>query len=335
MKAKTTGIALAAAFLVLTFSGASFAQEVDTLGGAADMASGAWEYVINLLTGIAYLAGVVFGIRTAILLKDHTDNPGQVRLSRPVTAMVACTLFMGLPSTVTTLVSTFKMDQFSYGRLEGKAEELSAVGVAQTSNDLSEMAVAFSRSLPELTTLVYLAATISGLALILRAVFLLPQLEQGRAEPSKVVWTLISGVLLWTILPALDMSLATMGSSNLSASSMTGYTSGEAKHVLSYSRIEEGGTGLAKFQNTMQAVLMFIQFLGMVAFFRGGLILKNIGEHKDGSMGRALTHIFGGAAALNIGWAVWILAHTIGAGWICSDTNDNGQMNPLAVVCKH
>ena len=58
---------------------------------------------------------------------------------------------------------------------------------------------------------------------------------------------------------------------------------------------------------------MFVQLLGVIAFVRGLLILKSIGENKDGALGRAMTHIFGGAAAMNISWAITMLANSIGA----------------------
>lgn len=326
----------------MLFSELLFAAAPGDVGGEVDYVSGTLgeiainirenlQGVFDLINGIAILAGAIFGIRSLTLLKDHTDNPGQVRLSRPLTAFITATLLLALPSTITMFADTaFNENSSNQGTMH-VFKDLDNVSGPNNANDLSEMAVAFGSSIPALKLVVTVAATLLGAGLILRSLFLLPQLEQGRAEPSKVLWTLIAGVLLWSILPMINVALGTLGENSPDSSSAAAAAS---SNILAYGYIQNNGAN-DKFFNTMKAVLMFIQFIGLIAFVRGGLLLKAIGEHKDGAMGRALTHIFGGAAAINITWAVSILAATIGASWICSPTNEAGQTNPLSVMCKN
>lgn len=76
-----------------------------------------------------------------------------------------------------------------------------------------------------------------------------------------------------------------------------------------------GAGGMAAMGPAIAGVLLFIKLIGHIAFFRGFLILKGLGEGAQGaSLGRALTHIFGGAAAININATAAMLAATFAPG---------------------
>lgn len=64
----------------------------------------------------------------------------------------------------------------------------------------------------------------------------------------------------------------------------------------------------------LTSVLIFVQMLGVIAFFRGFLMLKSVGTGKDGQLGKAMTHILGGVLAINIQATVGMLARTFFAG---------------------
>lgn len=73
-------------------------------------------------------------------------------------------------------------------------------------------------------------------------------------------------------------------------------------------------TGVEGTAEALTSVLIFAQMLGVIAFFRGFLMLKSIGTGKEGQLGRALTHILGGVLAINIQATVGILARTFYKG---------------------
>ena len=291
------------------FSIGGCSADADTLGQAACFASESLPAIADLMYLLAIVSGCWFAIRAAILLRDHTDNPQQVRLSRPMMAMFVSGSLLGFSQFVNVFTDSIfsgASDLLTFNKSGGLTD----------AHDLSQMAVAFASSIPALKTITYYTGIVAGLFIILRAVYMMPQLEQGRAEPSKVIWTLISGVALFSLMPMIDMGLGTIGAS------ATGGSCGG--NVLTCDLMGRGGTA---FEKPVLAVLSFIQLLGLIAFVRGCMILKMIGEHKDGAMGRALTHIFGGSAAMNITWTVKLLATTIGASWICSGT--------IQVVCGY
>jgi hypothetical protein len=66
--------------------------------------------------------------------------------------------------------------------------------------------------------------------------------------------------------------------------------------------------------DALTSVLIFVQMLGVIAFFRGFLMLKSVGTGKDGQLGKAMTHILGGVLAINIQATVGMLARTFFAG---------------------
>lgn len=74
---------------------------------------------------------------------------------------------------------------------------------------------------------------------------------------------------------------------------------------------EEG----ARLQLTMTAIIRFVQLVGLIGFFKGVILLKNLGasgQQGDGAFAKALTHILGGALAINIVAAIKLFAATVG-----------------------
>jgi hypothetical protein len=60
---------------------------------------------------------------------------------------------------------------------------------------------------------------------------------------------------------------------------------------------------------------------GLIGFLRGIYMLKDLGlgghGQKEASVGKALTHIIGGALAMNITEFSCVIAYTIGHNMIC------------------
>lgn len=79
--------------------------------------------------------------------------------------------------------------------------------------------------------------------------------------------------------------------------------------------VSTGGGGSQQFSAAIKGVLLFVKLVGNIAFVRGFLILKDVGEQKgNATIGRALTHIIGGAMAINIGPTIAMLGATFAPG---------------------
>lgn len=78
---------------------------------------------------------------------------------------------------------------------------------------------------------------------------------------------------------------------------------------------QAGSSSIPGMGDAMNGILLFVKLLGHLAFFRGLLILKDYGSDKQGAgLGRGLTHLFGGAAAINIEATTALLASTFFTG---------------------
>jgi len=138
---------------------------------------------------------------------------------------------------------------------------------------------------------------ISGLALL--------RLKEYSESGSR---TKLSTPILLAVIGSLLISFpftATIATQTLALGEATG---------TSLSQVPSGG-GAPGVAAALEGVLLFVKLVGHIAFFRGFLILKGVAEGAQGaSVGRALTHIFGGAAAININATVAILANTFAPG---------------------
>ena len=54
--------------------------------------------VADVLSIIAYIAGVAFGIKAALKLKESNENKGQVPLSQPITLAIVAGILLALPT---------------------------------------------------------------------------------------------------------------------------------------------------------------------------------------------------------------------------------------------
>lgn len=71
---------------------------LNTLSGNV---TGQMPAVASLLSSIAYIAGIGFGIKAILKFKEHNESKGQVPLSQPIVMAVVAGLLLALPSFLT------------------------------------------------------------------------------------------------------------------------------------------------------------------------------------------------------------------------------------------
>lgn len=67
--------------------------------------------VNDLISAVAYVAGIGFGIKAALKFKEHNETKGQVPLSQPITLAIVAGLLIALP----TFLSVAKGGVFGSG----------------------------------------------------------------------------------------------------------------------------------------------------------------------------------------------------------------------------
>jgi len=168
---------------------------------------------------------------------------------------------------------------------------------------IAQMFTNFSDATVSLMTLVLATAFILGIALSGVAVL---KFKAHAENPQQVrlqvpIFLTLIGACLVALPGSIDTATETMA---LGANTGT--------ELLSRVQDPEGMPGLGA---ALTGILLFVKLIGHLAFFRGFLILKKAAEgQQGGEIGRALTHIFGGAAAININATISILANTFAPG---------------------
>ena len=73
-----------------------------SLGTVAENVTGQFDELANLIGGASYVMGAAFGVRGALKLKEHNENPNAVKLSQPLTSLAVCGALFALPSVMNT-----------------------------------------------------------------------------------------------------------------------------------------------------------------------------------------------------------------------------------------
>ena len=65
----------------------------------------------DLISGGAYIGGAAFGVQAAMKLREHSENPQQTRLSKPLTFGVVSGALLALPSFLSVGTDSMGFDQ--------------------------------------------------------------------------------------------------------------------------------------------------------------------------------------------------------------------------------
>lgn len=170
---------------------------------------------------------------------------------------------------------------------------------AQSSSvSLSSMFANFSSSAEALITLVKYSAYVIGIFLVVGSIFKFSQLGQGQMTAKTPLTMFFCGIGIFALTSTVSIATQTMAMGD-----------GPGTILMPSS----GGFGATTAQ-ALYGVLVFVRLVGYIAFIRGWLLLNQYGQGKDGTLGRGLTHIFGGVAAINITVTAKILANTFAPG---------------------
>lgn len=96
-KALFTTLAVGAGALMLVEP--SFAQGLNTV---TNNVKSQLPGVNDVISGVAYIAGIGFGVKAALSFKEHNESKGQVPISKPITLAVVAALLIALPQFLTT-----------------------------------------------------------------------------------------------------------------------------------------------------------------------------------------------------------------------------------------
>lgn len=271
------------------------AQLSDVIGNTIDSSA----ELPFLIASLSYMAGITLGVLGIIKLYEHVQNPHQTHLSEGLKRLLAGGGLLALPIVVEAAWRTMNDDNIDAITLGAFSGEAGGEGLDSMMQRL--MSDIHDPLMWAMNAFCYLA----GLTLVVVGVLrLLKSSQDGPRGPGgagTLMTFIVAGALLSVdaMMGAWSSSMfATPDVANVSVLSYTGgLEDEEQQHIL----------------GVISTILIFMMILGWVSFIRGWFILRDVAEGShNASLMAGLTHLFGGALAVNLGPLMNAVQETLG-----------------------
>lgn len=129
-----------------------------------------------------------------------------------------------------------------------------------------------------------------------------------------IAYLVVGAILIWipTTSDLLTESIFGSSAPELFSGNTFDYSAmGSGSELLSYTT---GSTLQAQWSAIADTLVLYIQFIGFIAFIRGWIIVAKASQsgHQPGTMGKGVTHIVGGIIAINFVQFINLLEATLG-----------------------
>lgn len=284
---KTPAFWVSALIMSVGFSGHALAFNPsmgDTINNVIQSSSGLPE----LLSAFSYICGLILTFMAIVKLKDHVLNPNQIPISDSMKRFLGGGMFFALPTVCEAALNLY--DNGSFGGLFGMFNSTATGGVGGLDDIMIKM---MTDIWPAINDLISAFSYLAGIILVLIGISrLLKTAQEGPRGPAgfgTIMTFMVGGILLSfdAILGAFSESMFGLGG-NL-----------QTFGVLDFS---DPNMDMTHVNNVIAAVLAFVMILGLISFVRGWFIIRDVAEgNHQASLMAGMTHIFGGALAVNLG----------------------------------
>lgn len=304
-KSKTIFSFLGLALVGLLCAGEAWANPTATGAGAGTLGA-----IINNITnnaqlslpgvfvGLSYLMGLILGVTGIVKIKAHVENPTHTPLLDAAKRFAAGGMFFVLPFMTDVIRNTIEgEDNVTYENTAWNGEVsdggLDAMIVALMSNVFVPLQWAFA-----------VFGYVAGLALLMVGISRLLKTEQQGAQGPTGIGTFMTFIVagcLFSINSIIAYFTTTMfNEETIDTNGVLVYTEGlggAANHV----------------HAVISAIIAFSIVVGWVSLIRGFFILRGVSEgNSQASMMAAITHLVGGALAINLGGVIMAVQRTLG-----------------------
>jgi hypothetical protein len=264
------------------------------------------SYMPALLSGLAYIFGIVLIIWGVAKIKDNVLNPQQTTIWEGISRLIAGGSFFALPYLMDVVTNTLNG---SLSNANGFTNN-GFTGDVGVNNGLDAMMANFTADMfgPMLFTLNFFGYTAGTVLLMVGISRLLKSAQEGPRGPGGIgtIMTFLAGGALISLSPmvgALSETFFNGGGFN------GAYTT---KAALQYST-GMNASEIGHVQAVVSSILQFMIVLGVVAFLRGIYIIREVAEgNSQASLMAGITHMMGGALAVNLGSVMNAIQTTLG-----------------------
>lgn len=269
-----------------------------TLGGMICNIMNGTAGTPGIISGLAYLMGVICGFLGIMKLRDHVESPNNVPIWEPIKRFTAGGAFFALPYVVNVVRNTIQ--GASAANTTGGSFNGSSSGVG-----LDAMIVNLVSNImaPTIWAVGWIG-WIAGLIFVFIGISRILKSEQDGPKGPTGIGTLttflIAGALFSLNSIVTFLNNTVFGSSAITSNGVLQYTAGL-------------GGAETHVHAVISAIIGFAMVIGWISLVRGLFIVRGVSEgNSQASMMAAVTHLIGGALAINLGGVINAVQSTLG-----------------------
>jgi hypothetical protein len=254
----------------------------------------------GLISGIAYMAGLILAVTAMLKLKEHVLNPDRTPISESMKRFVAGGAFFSLPTITAAVTGLVSGNGEGYQQSGGFNNE----GLSTTGGLDSMVSLLVADIWEPLQILLSSFSYLAGLVFVVIGIGrLIKTAQDGPRGPSGVgtIMTFVTAGVLFS----LDAMMGAFSSSMFGSNDIKTY-------VVLNSRTGDVDVD-GHVEAMISAVVAFMALVGWISFIRGFFIMRDVAEgNGQASLMSATTHMFGGALAVNLGPVINAVQTTMG-----------------------
>lgn len=271
----------------------------NTVGGVVACAIENTQDARGIFPALCYLFGLVIGLWAILKTIEHVQNPMQVSVWEPIKRAIVAGALFALPIVTEAVVVTM-----TGGNDNGMTANLFLGSPTGAGLDAMVVALMNDAYKPIYHLLMLFCYFVGFVLVIIGITRLLKSAQEGPRGPGgfgTIMTFLVAGAMFsaddmmgaWLTTLFGDSTSNTAAILNFDA----GLTAEEHEHIVS----------------VISAVLAFVMILGWISFIRGWFIIRDVAEgNSQASLMAGVTHLFGGALAINLGGVLNAVQETFG-----------------------
>jgi hypothetical protein len=254
------------------------------------------------LTAIAYLFAIVLIVWGLLKIKDHVLEPRQTTVWEGVSRLLAGGAFLALPAVMTAVYNTISI--ITVGSFTGSGNS-GFTGQASTGGLDTVMVAFMTNILGPMNVVLNFFGMVAGMILIMIGISrLIKSAQEGTRGPGGLgtMMTFLMGGALMSFSPMMTAFNGTLfNDTSTNTMAALSYTTGMQQAEVDHAHA------------VISSVLKFMIILGLISFIRGLFIIRGVAEgNSQASMMAGVTHLVGGALAVNLGPLMNAVQATLG-----------------------
>jgi hypothetical protein len=259
-----------------------------TVGGVIDCTIQNTQQSQGIFPALCYLFGIIIGVWSIGKLYEHVINPHQVSVWEAIKRAIVAGALFALPIVMEAVYVTMT---------NGDNTGIVADGWTgtPTGGGLDAMVVALMNdAYKPMANILMMFCYLAGCILVIIGITrLLKSAQEGPRGPGgfgTIMTFIVAGALFSADEMMAAWSNTLFGTNDVAVASQLNFNAG-------LTAIEE-----AHIMSVISAILAFVMILGWISFVRGWFIIRDVAEgNQQASLMSGLTHLFGGALAINLG----------------------------------